>query len=505
MKKYYCILMIGVLLAMVYGNISCTSGNDKLQAMIPDDAVGVMEINVHSVLSKAGMLNDNAVAVPSDLKKVIDDSAPSVLGDIIYNLPQSGIDTTCNSYIFFSPGIYKAVALLPLTDEAAAQELVHKITSSKMQNVDGVDFATHLDYAYVVEDDVLLIGRYSTPVEAGVAARAASEILGKKKPSLLSRDEVAECLSDSCDMSLYLNIREFATILKKNSRFSTFFGNVPAIEIITDSDIKALTATLDLDVEGKKQAKVETHILYQENGQYQQLFDNLIAAKCDSASSILKLIPGELETYVGLKIDGNKLSQMPQMSKMYEMLDATPLTSGLKIKDMLAAINGATVIGVGESTVGGYNFAIASQSSNPQLIVNEIVDVANLRGQSPMQNDGGEYVYDYDSQGIAMGQTDNAFYLRCVDFATGGDATGLQAEFQARLDSCAVTIFKIMKMRDNIEGYFNWGLKNKSEGYGFYRAKNENSNVAISLLKLLCYTEQDESLGENEDDYDYGF
>lgn len=504
MKKNYCILFIGVLLAMVYGNISCTSSNDKLQAMIPDDAVGVMEINVHSVLSKAGMLKGSAVTVPADLKQVIDDSAPSVLGDIIYNLPQSGIDTTSNSYIFFSPGIYKAVALIPLTDEAAAQELVHKITSSKMNNVDGVDFATHLDYAYVLDDDVLLIGRYSTPVDANVAAKAASDILGKKKPSLLSRPEVAECLNDSCDLSLYLNIREFATILKKNSRFSTFFGNVPAIEIITDSDIKALTATLDLDVEGKKQAKVETRFLYQENGQYQQLYDNLIAAKCDSASSILKLIPGELETYVGLKIDGNKLSQMPQMSKMYEMLDATPLTSGLKIKDMLAVINGATVIGVGESTVGDYNFAIASQSSNPELIVNEIVDVANHRGQSPLQYNG-EYVYDYDSQGIAMGQTDNAFYLRCVDFATSGDATGLQAEFPARLDSCAVTIFKIMKTRDNIEGYFNWGLKNKSEGSGFYRAKNENSNVAISLLKLLCYTEQDESLGENEDDYDYGF
>ena len=212
-----------------------------------------------------------------------------------------------------------------------------------------------------------MIGRYSTPVDAKVAAKAASDILGKTKPSLLANEEVAKNLADTCDVSAYINIKEFTTILKKNSRLSTIFGNVPAIEIITDSDIKALAGTINFKIEEKnEQAIIDTRFIYQENGQYHQLYDNLIASNVDSASRVLSLIPGELDTYVAVKIDGSKLANMPQMNKMFDILQATPLTSGLKHKEMLSSINGVLVVGVGPSNVGEYNFAIAAQSLTRQ-------------------------------------------------------------------------------------------------------------------------------------------
>ena len=501
MKKTSFILLIISILAMV----SCSSTDDNLRAMIPDDAVGVMTIDLDQVISKAGMLKGDTVVVPEELKKVIDDADPTVLGDIVYNLSNSGIDVKSKSYIFFSPAIYKAVALIPLIDEEKAEKMVQKITSSKMTDVEGVNFATHLDYAYVVDGNVLLIGRYSTPVDASVAAKAASDILGKKKPSLLSNDEVAKNLPDSCDLALYLNVKDFSTILKNNSRLSTIFGNVPAIEIITDSDIKALTAKVDF-ITGTKdqQAKVDTKIIYQKDGQYQQIYDNLIAASVDSASNVLSLIPGELDTYVALRIDGNKLSQMPQMGKMFEILDATQLTTGLKHKEMLASMHGAVVVGVGPSTVGDYNFVVGAQTTNPSLLTDQIVEVANQRGQSPYQKSNGEFVYDHGGQGIALGQTDNAFYLRCVDYETRYSADELMF-LKNSIDKCPVVIYKMLKINNNVEGYFNWGLNNKTEGSGFYFADNEKTNVVVSVLKLLCWKEPNSSMQDEEDDYDYGF
>ncbi len=502
MKKIDCFVFLFALIAMV----SCCPTDDNLRSMIPDDAVGVMTIDVPSILSKTGMAKGDSVTLPEELKKVIDDADPTVLGDIISNLPVSGIDVNSKSYVFFSPGIYKAVALIPLKDEDMAEKMVHKITSNKMTDIEGVDFATHLDYAYVVEDDVLMIGRYSTPVDANVASKAASDIIGKKKPSFLANEEVVKNLPDSCDIGVYVNVKDFSTILKKNSRLSTIFGNVPAIDIITDSDIKAITAKVDFWVDtAEQQAHIDTRIIYQKDGQYQQLYDNLIAPSVDSANSVLKLIPGdeELDTYIGMKIDGGKLSQMPQMSKMFEIFEATPLTAGLKHKDMLASIHGAVVVGLGPSNSGDFNFVVAAQSTNPELLTQEIVEVANQRGQSQLQRNG-EYFYDHGSQGIAMGQTDKAFYLRCLDFASKYMADELSA-FPEVLEKCDVVVYKALRIGDKTEGYLNWGLSDKAHGSGFYYAEDEKSNVVVSALKLLCWKEPNSSLQESDDDFDYGF
>lgn len=501
MKKIRLIITLMLLIVMA----ACSSTDDNLRAMIPEDAVGIVAIDVPNVLSKAGMLGGESVVVPDDLKKVIDDAAPSVFGDVIYNLPESGIDFTSKSYIFFSPGIFKAVALFQLVDSDAAKAMVKKITSTAMTDIDGLDFATHLDYAYVIDGDVLMIGRYSTPVDAKVAAKAAGDILGKTKPSLLSNKDIAEHFAHSCDVNVYINVKEFATILKKNSRFSTFFGNVPAIEIITDSDIKAMTAMVNFQIKPKEEiATIDTRFIYRKNGQYQQLYDNLISPSVDSASNVLRLIPGELDTYVAAKIDGSKLAAMPHMSKMFDILEATPLTTGLHHKEMLESIKGAMVIGMGAGTVSDYNFVIAAQSTNPELIANEIIDVARKRGQSPLKLDG-EYLYDYGGQGIAMGPTADAFYLRCVDFETGFSANDL-AVFPANLDKAAVAVYKQLKIGGTIEGFLNWALLNKTQGSGFYYTESENVNVVVSLLRYLCWSDPNtDSSQEGDDEYDYGF
>ncbi len=101
MSKIKCIISLLMLLVLV----ACSSTDENLRAMIPDDAVGIVAIDMHSVMTKAGMVDGENIVVPEELKKVIDDADPTVLGDLIYNLPNSGIDINNKCYIFFSPGI----------------------------------------------------------------------------------------------------------------------------------------------------------------------------------------------------------------------------------------------------------------------------------------------------------------------------------------------------------------------------------------------------------------
>ena len=499
--KYFLLLLITVGLM-----VSCSSTDENLRAMIPDDAVGVVGIDVPAVLKKSGMsVNEGTVAIPDSLKKVIDDGDPNIFSDIIGNLPKSGFDFTNRCYIFLSPGIFNAVALFPLVDEEKAATMVAKIASGKMKDVAGVKFASHLDHAYAIDNDVLLVGRCSNVVAPEVAAKAAADILDKSKPSLMDNDEVVKAIdSKEGDVNAYVDVKSLGALIKSDSKLNMFKMGAPVIDIIAGTDIKAVTASIKFDKSKKdgETAKVKTKLIYDENSQYSQLYDKVIASKASNSSSVLGLIPGELSTYVGIKINGSNLVQMPQIQEMLKMLDGVPFTKGLNYNDILGSLNGAFVIGAGEATTGGYNFVIGTQSSNPTLIINQIIDLGSQRGQEPLLRDG-EYFYDYGSQGIAVGQSENAFYLRCVDFGTQYTAQELPV-LPDNLDKCAVVVFKFLKLGDKPEGFFNWGLKDKSSGEGFYFAEDEKANVVVSLLKLLCWKEPGTSSDE-DDNVDYGF
>lgn len=501
MKKAGLIVLIALLALMS----ACSSTDENLRAMIPDDAVGMVAIDVPSVLSKAAMMKGDTITVPQDLAKVIEDADVTLLGDLIKFLPTSGFDLTTSCYVFFSPGVYKAVALIPLADEAKTIALIEKITSSKMQSLSGVDFVSHLDYGYAIDDDVLLVGRFSNPVTAEAGALAASTILDKSKPSLLANDDVAKQIDDAQgDVKAYINVKGMSSILKSNSRFSTVYGNIPAIDIITDSDIKAMIASIKFNMAAKEgdSAILKTSFIYDENGQYSKLYDNLIAHDAGDAGVVLNALPGELDTYVGIKIDGANLSSQPQMSGVFEMLESAPFTRGLNYKDILSSIKGALVFGFGKGQVSDFNFTIGAQTQDASMIVNQVVAVASQRGQSPMMFDG-EYVYDFENQGIAMGQAPSVFYLRCVDFETAYSAVNLPVLSQ-NINKAAVVFYHQLKVGDNVEGFFNWALLNKTSGEGLYYTNDEKQNVIISLLKYLCWKEPNSSQNE-EDNYDYGF
>ena len=260
--------------------------------------------------------------------------------------------------------------------------------------------------------------------------------------------------------------------------------------------------SFNMSVKDGDSAILKTHFIFSDKGQYSKLYDSLIAHNSGDASAVLNALPGELDTYVGIKIDGAHLAAQPQMAGMFDMLENAPFTSGLNYKEILSSVKGALVLGFGKSQVSDFNFTVGAQTQDAGMIVNQVVAVAAQRGQSPMMFDG-EYVYDFETQGIAMGQVPGVFYLRCVDFETGYSAMSLPVLSQ-NINKAAVVLYHQLKVKDNIEGFFNWALLNKAKGEGLYYTSDEKQNVVISLLKYLCWKEPNSSQ-DVSDNIDYGF
>ena len=486
--KYFLLLLLAATMM-----VSCSSTDENLRAMVPDDAVGIVAIDVPSILKKGGMKSaqEGTVKIPDELKKIIDDGDPNIIADVVGNLPTSGFDFTSRYYIFLSPGIYKCVALIPLSNQEQAIKMVSKIASEKMKEVGGVNYASHLDYGFAIDGDVLLIGRFSNAVSPEAGAKAAADILDKSKPSILDNKEVAKVIDNKQgDVNAYINVKNLGSLIKSETRVNTLLGGIQAIELFAESGINAMTATISFDMSKKdgEIAKMKTQFICDKNGHYSQLYDNVVLAKADSAATVLQLVPGdELNTYLGLRVDGSKLAQMPQMKTLYELLESNALTRGLNFKDIFSSIDGPLVVGMGRAQVADFNLAVAMHTNNPGMITDQVLNVASARGQEPMDLDG-EYYYEHGNQGIALGETDKAFYLRMVDFEARYSADD-QLVFEYNLDKCVVTFLRYLKIGQNMEGTFNWGLTDKTNGGAIYFAENPKANVVISILKLLCWKE----------------
>ena len=123
------------------------------------------------------------------------------------------------------------------------------------------------------------------------------------------------------------------------------------------------------------------------------------------------------------------------------------------------------------------------------MIVNEVVLEAERRGQGPEENYEGEYVYEYDSKAIVMGQDEDVVYLRCIDESSRFSEADSWPILAGTLKQSSVVSFKNLRINNKEEGQLCWGLRNKSHGEGIYYTHDENANVVVSFLKLLCWSE----------------
>lgn len=477
---------------------SCSSADENLRAMVPDDALGVVKINLPNVLVKAGIKNgdgeDASLSIPSDLKQVIDESNENIvdevniLGDVIGSLPSSGIDVNSNCYLFLSQGALNAVALFHLEDNAKAQEMVSRIAGGKMKEMSGVTFVSHLDYVFAIDDDVLLIARKNNATDDKASAEAKN-ILNKSKSSLFENADIAKAIDvENCDIAAYVDAKGLPLLLD-DSHFSTSVGDFSPLDFIAESGIKAMTATVNFNDTHRGEEKVEivTDFICSNSSVYSLFYDRVVATSTGGgAIETLEAVPGDFDTYFTSRINGEELMKMPGVAKLLQDLPV----NGLDCGKILSSLNGDLVWGSQRFDDGDIVFGVAVESSSAHAVVDEIVNFATLHGQAPIFNAGGEYQYDTSdgTKALVMNKRNDVVYLRYVNFVPNSTADQWPALVGA-MKTSTVAFFKIVKIQDKQQGHLCWGLRNKTHGEGFYYTLDENENIATATLKSLCWKE----------------
>lgn len=505
MKRLVFLLALAAVLMMA----SCTSTDEKLRAMIPRDAVGVVKIDLPALLAKAGIKNDEdkeaSLAIPSRLKAVIDEANANleddlnIIGDVVNYLPESGIDISSNCYIFLTGGAFQVVALLPLDDEDKAKEVVNKIAHGKMREMPGgVEFVSHLDYAFAINDDVLMIARKINASDDEASA-AAKSVFDNSKTSLFENEDVARAIdAHGSDIAVYIDAKGLP-LLFDNISLATAMGDFSPAAIFDGLGIKAITAKITFDVSKKEDEKaaIVTDFICAGNGLYGMFYDKVIAtAASGDGTSALEKVPGDFGTYFSIKLNGSALVKMPGVSKM---LEALPL-QGINCSGIISSLNGTIACGLEKIGDGDYNFGVSAQSISPGVVINEIVDFAALHGQPPVFNASGEYQYDTSdgSKALVMNKTSDVVYLRCVNYVPTNSAAEW-LPLVSTMKSSTITLFSLVKLAGRHEGNLCWGLRNKTHGEGFYFTEDPNENIVISSLKILCWKEAggmgDEEIG----------
>jgi hypothetical protein len=486
---------------------SCSSTDEKLRAMIPNDALGVVKINMPSVLEKAGIKNGDgadALSIPSELKQVIDQSNENIvddvniLGDVIACLPSSGIDVNSNCYMFLSQGSFNAVALFHLDDNDMAQEMVNKIAGGKMRDMSGVMFASRLDYAFAIDDDVLMIARKINATDDKASADAKN-IFDKSKSSLFENEDIAKAIdTENCDITAYVEARGLP-LLFADSHFSTSFGDISPLDFIVESGIKAMTATVNFNdsKQGEEKVEIVTDFICSPSSVYSLFYDKVVAtSKGGGGIETLEAVPGDFDTYFSIRVNGAELVKMPGVTKLLNQLPV----KGIDCSKILSSLNGDIVWGFQNLDVRDIVFGVSAQSSSPDVIVDEIVNFATQHGQAPSFNASGEYQYDTSdgSKALVMNKKNDVVYLRYVNYVPNSSAAEW-LPLVSTMKTSTMSLFKLIKVGDNNEGNLCWGLRNKNHGEGFYYTLDENENIVLSTLKFLCWrqpgTIDDEEIG----------
>ena len=487
-------LSIASLLVIMAG---CAGNN--LEKMIPADATGVVSIDVPQILKKAKMLDDDNIVLPKSLQDVIDNNDTSPLCILFNDLPQMGIDTDSKAYAFFTIKTFGRVVLAALNDPAKARKTLSLRMGGDFEKVEGLECMYVKDNLYVIEGKVLLIGTVNKAMDINRAAKAAKGILSMTSTSIADNKSVKEVLHNKdAAINAWLQGKGLKAILNKSDVYRELSQKMPLIEIFTESDIDAVTLNVDLD---KDQVDMDAKILAAENSEYAQLLNSTLGKPSDE---VLKAIPNSMDYIFTMSIQGDNFVKLKQIQQLLSMFGKLPYIGQIDLASILATVDGPFTIGLARDPhlEGEWNMVLATRSTNPEGVVEQISSFANAMGQAPELYEG-EYIYQYDNKMIRIGVTSGILYLKMLDYEqTEGYAYEMKPvrEF---FDDALLGIFAQTR-NDSVSGYFDFGLNDIFNGKGHFYTNQANGNATLELLRALCGIKTGDGFGnEDSDDNDF--
>lgn len=481
----------GLSIALVMLLTACSQSG--LEKMIPADATGVVSLDVPEILKQVGMVDGDKIILPERLQQVVDENDTSPLCILLSDLPQLGLDKDENAYVFFSAKTFGRVILAMLDDPAKARNTLSMRAGGDFGKVEGLECMYVGDNLYAIDGKVLLIGTVNKAMDVNRAAKAAKGILAKTATSIIDNQDVKDVLhNDDAAINAWLLGKGLKSILGKSEVYREISGKMPLIEVFTESDIDAITCSVEMESDG---VEMNTRILAAQDSEYAQLLNSTLGKPSDD---VLKAIPNSMDYIFTLCIQGDHFVQLKQIQQLINMFGKLPYIGRIDLASILSTVDGPFTIGLAQDPhlEGEWNMVLATRSTDPEGVVKQISSFANSMGQAPELYEG-EYIYQYDNKMIRIGVTDGILYMKMLDYE---QTEGYAYEMQPVRDFFGGTLMGFFAQTHNrdVNGYFDFGLQDIFTGKGHFYTSQPTANAALEMLCSLCSIKVGDPFG-NED------
>ena len=485
-------LSVAMMLLLLTGCVS-----DNLEKMIPADATGVVSIDVPVILKEAGLVQDDKIVLPQSLQQAIDDNDTSPLCVMFSDLPQMGIDTGEKAYIFFTDKTFGRVMIVSLDDPDKARKTLAMRVGGDFETVDGLNCMYIKDNLYAVADKVLLVGTVNKPMEVAKVARAAKAILSKTAASIADNKEATAALHNKdAAINAWILGKGLKGILGKSEVYRELSQKMPLIGIFTESDIDAMTCSIDLD---KENVGMQTTIKARQDSEYAQLLNSTLGKPSDD---VLKAIPNSMDYIFTMSVKGDEFVKLKQIQQLLSMFGNLPYIGRIDLARIISTVDGPFCIGLARDPhlEGEWNMVIAIRSTDSDGVVQQISDFANSMGQAPEIYDG-EYIYQYENKMIRIGVNDNILYMKMLDYEqTEGYAYEMKP-LRECFDDALIGFFS-QSHNDSVSGYFDYGLQDIFTGQGHFYTSDPEANATLELMRTLCAIKVGDAFGNEDGDDD---
>lgn len=490
------ILKICFSLILIIFVASCSKIDENMEEMIPADCLGVMRVDVNSLLEKGALTDqDQNITLPQSLIDALE-TYDSPLSKAILLGKKIGIDTDGCLYCFLPKHTFAIASLVAVEDADEAKSAIEKSTGGKFQTLEGVDFLRDGAVSYVIDDHFLFIGKEMKEAADANLAIMAKSILHANDKGINQNADICEVLHKESDVNVYLSMKGMQKKIAASETLTEKIKKFPILSLFTDSDIQAISLHLNFEKEG---AKLDANIKADDKSDYAKLFDATIT---NADASVLKVIPVSMNFIVSISVKGENLMKLDQVKKSINLISNLPAADQLDVREMIRSINGPVAIAfspgqgmnISDLANDNWNVAVAAKTDNAKEIVNNIVAFAASMGQEDFVKNG-RHLFSYEGMPVYLGEQEGIVYAVRLDHEMEEEFYYDMPDAKERFSKSKIGCYARFSDPKG-DSFFNIGLNDAKNADGVYYSMQDN-NPVVAFLELLCRVNASDENSDN--------
>lgn len=474
-------LLFAVLALMLV--TSCSKVEDKIESQIPADAMMVLKANVPQLVSNLGItVKDGKIVLPEKCAAMMQQMGMSAeeFDAEGAKLLNSGIDLEHSIYCFVprnqSADLNNAsfIALIPVSDDAKLKSFLGDEMGLKLEDKDGMQFASQSGIATAVKDGVL----YIVGGDAAKDGAACISALGKLDKNMKDNAAIQKAIDTADDVNVYLDAKQYKEIAKQVVGKAGGEQALGAGMILDMIDTNSTAYHLSL-AGGELNVKCVNDM--DDNSQFLKLINTVTAAPSDE---LLAFMPKAANTALfNVCLNGDGIANLDIVKPLIAQYGEDPQFQ--QVIDILKSINGPVAIGVASDALGMEDVAgtVAFKCGKAADLM------AMLKEMSPAgaEAQGDEIVQKglFNGMDGVIGSKGDVVYFKFAQKNYADNATAL-AEAKNLIGKSKAAMFISMNL-DNVQLEFTAGGADAREGDMKFWVKQDGKNLGLLEVIPVVY------------------